>query len=416
MKRIKSLLLAVCMLLSVVMFAACGENGQTGADNSGNPVYQVKVVDGAGNPYTSGVIVRFMQNGQQIAMQKVDENGVAQKELAKGEYTVELMFTDDADKYYYEQEGLTLTAEKTSLEVKLHYKASAESQNLTVGTKDYVAYRVSTGSIYVDLTAGDRSYFLFSPAEAGTYQFSVEGEGLQIGYYGAPHFVQETNVAGDLADNKFTQSISQSMIGSDGTGTATLVIGIDSQSATSCVLNITRTGDPQWTVSDEPWTEYQCKDEIKSFTLDIKDGQKLTYIDIREATSAYNVVYNENDGYYHLNSADGPVIYINLGKSAPNASLQVVIQGDGVAGGAPIRHYFYDENGDFIKREDYTEILIEYFEAMDETYTVYPLNSDLVYIITNACSGWWDKESPDYIFEKCNPELGWLFACCYIEG
>ena len=69
-----------------------------------------------------------------------------------------------------------------------------------------------------------------------------------------------------------------------------------------------------------------------------------------------------------------------------------------------------------IKKEDYTEILTKYFDNMDETYSVYPLNEDLVYIITNACSGWWTSSDPNYIFDGCNPELGWLFACCYIEG
>ena len=252
--------------------------------------------------------------------------------------------------------------------------------------------------------------------EAGTYQFSAEGEGVQIGYYGAPHFVQETNVAEDLKDNTFTLSISADMIGTDGTGTTTLVIGIDSEAATQCVLSIERIGDPAWTVADEPWTEYNCKNEIKPFTLDIKDGQKLTYIDIRGKADDYKVVFNEADGYYHLNSENGPVIYLNLGKDAPNVSLQVVIMGDGAAGGAPIRHYFFDENGEFVKKEDYTEILMKYFDNMDENYDVYPLNEDLVYIINNACSGWWTSDDPNYIFDGCNPELGWLFACCYIEG
>ena len=239
---------------------------------------------------------------------------------------------------------------------------------------------------------------------------------MQIGYYGAPHFVQETNAAEDLANNAFTQSVNEGMIGKDSSGTAVLVIGIDSQSATECVLNIERTGDPAWNVSDEPWTEYVCKNEIKPFTLDIKDGLKLTYVDIRGKAEDYKVVFNETDGYYHMGSEDGPVVYINLGKDAPNVSLQVVIMGDGAAGGAPIRHYFYDENGEFIKKEDYTEILTKYFVNMDENYSVYPLNEDLVYIITNACSGWWTSDDPNYIFEGCNPELGWLFACCYIEG
>ena len=413
MKRIKALFLAVCMLASVVLFAACGDDAQGSANSGTDAAYKVSVVDGSGNPYTSGVIVRFLKGTEQAAMQKVNENGVAEKTLAKGDYTVELMFTDNEDKYYYEKEGLTLSADKTELRIVLYYTV-AQSQTLSAQGKEYEAYRVSTGSTYVNLTAGDRSYFLFSPAEAGTYQFRAEGEGVQIGYYGAPHFVQEANAAEDLKDNTFTQSITAGMIGTEGTGTTTLVIGIDSSSAAQCVLSIERTGDPAWNLEDEPWTEYACKNEVKPFTLDIKDGQKLTYIDIRGKAEDYKVVFNETDGYYHLNSADGPIIYINLGKDAPNASLQTVIMGDGAAGGAPIRHYFFDEDGKFIKKEDYTNILTQYFDNMDENYKVYPLNEDLVYIITNACSGWWTSSDPNYIFDGCNPELGWMFACCWV--
>lgn len=416
MKRIKALALAMCMLLSVTLFAACGNDGQGGINSGNEAAYKVKVVDSSGNPYTAGVIVRFLKNTEHVAMQKIDENGVAEKVLAKDDYTVELMFTDNEEKYHYEKEGLTLSADKTELEIVLYYAAGTESQSLHAQGKDYEAYRVSTGGTYVNLTAGDRNYFLFAPTEAGTYQFSAVGEGVQIGYYGAPHFVQEYNAAEDLKDNTFTLSISADMIGEENSGTTVLVIGIDSESATECILNIERIGDPAWTVSDEPWTEYNCKNEIKPFALDIKGGQKLKYIDIRGKTDDYKVVFNETDGYYHLNNENGPVIYLNLGKDAPNASLQVVIMGDGAAGGAPIRRYFYDENGEFIKKEDYTEILMKYFDNMDEDYDVYPLNEDLVYIITNACSGWWTSDDPNYIFDGCNPELGWLFACCYIEG
>jgi hypothetical protein len=75
---------------------------------------------------------------------------------------------------------------------------------------------------------------------------------------------------------------------------------------------------------------------------------------------------------------------------------------------------FYDDDGNFLKREDYTEILRDYFDNMDPDYGVYPLTKDLVYIIENGCSRWWDKSSPDFIFTDCNPELGWMFALCYV--
>ena len=137
-------------------------------------------------------------------------------------------------------------------------------------------------------------------------------------------------------------------------------------------------------------------------------------MDIKGTTEANQVVYNETDGYYHYGTADGPVVYMHLGKKAPYVSLQTVIQGDGPMGGAPIRRYFFDENGDFIKREDYSEILTKYFENMDQNLGVYPLTQDLIYILQNGCCGWWDAESPDYILEGCNPEIGWMFALCYL--
>ena len=75
--------------------------------------------------------------------------------------------------------------------------------------------------------------------------------------------------------------------------------------------------------------------------------------------------------------------------------------------------YFYDANGEFLKKEDYTDILRKYFENMDASAGVYPLTKDLEYIIKNGCHGWWEKDDPDYIFTDCNPEIGWMFALCY---
>lgn len=420
-KKIKALLLIAVMLLSLVLCACDGSSGtepneSTGKSTSGDPAYRVSVVDAQGKPFSSGVIVKFMQNGQQAAMQKVDENGVAEKNLPKGDYTVELMFTDSDANCYYDTESMTLSADKTQLEVVLYFAVDKEGTQLFAQGTEYTAYRVGTGSTYIDLTGGDRNYFLFSPTEAGTYQISVSGEGVQVGYYGAPHFVQQNNIAEDLMGNTFTQSISSSMIGTDNTGTVTLVIGIDAVQSGSCVLNIERIGNPAWSISEEPWTDYQIKQKVEPFTLTLKEGQSLTYVDIYGNADKYQVVYNETDGYYHLGSASGPVMYVNLGKKAPNASLQSIIGGDGHAGGAPIRKYFFDENGDFIKKEDYTILLMQYFENMDQTYGVYPLTEDLAYIIQNGCSGWWESDSPNYLFTGCNEEIGWMFACCYVEG
>ncbi|MBR2311466.1 MAG: hypothetical protein IKA47_13230 [Oscillospiraceae bacterium] len=404
LKRI-SVLLAVLVLLCATLLGACG-------GESGNVTYEVKVVDAAGTP-CSGVIVKFLQGGSQVAMQPVDAAGTAKKELPKGDYTLELVYTDDKQTGYFDPATATVSADKHSVQLTLYKAVSGEGTDLFVGGESNKAYPVAAGGTYLTVKKQERNFFLFSPTEAGTYKLSIDNKDMKLGYYGSPFFVQEQSVE-EVVDNTFTISISQSMIGTGETGTTTLVLGIDGAAEDAgCILQIIRTGDPEVTISDLPWTEYKTTHTPAPFSLN-PGGKKLTYVDIKGTTEANKVVYSEADGYYHFGTADGPVVYVHLDKKAPYVSLQTVIQGDGAMGGAPIRKYFYDESGEFVKKEDYTEILNTYFENMDKNLGVYPLNADLIYIIQNGCAGWWDTESPDFILEGCNPEIGWMFALCYL--
>ncbi len=412
-KNISALLLACLMIFSAVLLSGCSDNG--------NATYEVKVVDAQGNACSQGVIVKFLQNGSQIAMQPVNSDGVVSKELVKGDYTVELVFTDDSISGYYDTESAKLSADTTSIEVVLMNGLSGDPVDLYAKSpvsgenKDYKAYYVNAGSTYVSLEANERNYFLFVPKEAGTYKFSVDNNDMKLGYYGAPHFVQSASAV-EVTDNTFTISVSKSNIGTDGGGTSTYVIGVDGiKEKSNCVLSIIRTGDPEQSISDEPWTEYNTMCEIKPFSLELEEGKTLTYVNIEGKADDCKIVKNSTDGCYHLGTEDGPVVYVNLGPNAPYVSLQKVIMGDGLAGGAPIRKYFFDDEGNFIKKEDYTDILTTYFENMDEDLYVYPLNDDLIYIIKNGCEGWWTESSPDYIFDGCNSEIGWMFACCYVK-
>ncbi len=409
-RKVNALLLSAIMLLNIFLLCACNEN----------TTYQVKVLDSQGDPCTSGVIVKFMQSGSQVTMQPVDGNGVVEKELPKGDYTVELVFTDDESVSSYDESAAVLSADKSSVEIVLMNGVGSETSNLVAASpltgesKDYTAYYVNAGSTYVPVEAEERNYFLFVPTESGTFKVSVDNAEMKLGYYGAPHFVQSESAA-EVTDNSFTVSVSEGNIGTDGGGTSAYVIGIDGTSESgNCILTVERIGDPAYSVADEPWTEYIPTCDIAPFTLELNEGEKFTYVDIMGKTEDYQFVFSEADGLYHLGTDDGPVIYVHLGKGAPYISLQTVIQGDGPAGGAAIRKYFFDENGEFVKKEDYTELLITYFQNMDQELYVYPLNDDLIYIIRNACDGWWDETSPDYIFEGCNPEIGWMFACCYV--
>lgn len=409
MKKIRILVIAALIASFVLAMGACSE--KTPAEMT----YKVTVADAMGTPYISGVVVKFLQDGQQKAMQVVGDTGVAEKTLPTGEYTVELTFTGDADAYYYDPTGLTLTPEKTELTVTLANKP-VESVELYAAGEENPAYHAGVGSTYAQLAEGKRNYFLFTPTQAGTYKFSVTDETAVIGYYGAPHFVQNESAA-EVVDNTFTISVRAGMIGTNGTGTTVIVVGIDAGENDHCLLNIQRIGDPEHTLEDEPWIIYEPTVNLAPYTLPA--GVSLGEFDLTAAADTYKLVLNENDGFYHLGSADGALVLVRLGEDSKYlASFKTILDKTGVV------KYFFDENEEFVKKESYSECLLKYIENMDEDDLVYPLTEDLKYIIQQRgeYAGWFDPDESLYLFKDVNgeaipginEEISWLFMCCYI--
>lgn len=423
-KKIGALFMAAALMCSTMILGGCSSsdsNEDSKVDANGEVEYKVTAKDAIGNVYTSGVIAKFSQNGEQVAMQVCDENGVAAKKLKAGDYDVELSFTAGDDAYHYNKEGLKVTAEKNELEVIVAYAVDKEvSRDLYVDTKEFEAYSVGDGCTYVDLSTEDRNYFLYTPTQAGTYEISIaDDSNVEIGYYGAPHYVQSISAA-EVTDNAFTVSVSASMIGTGDTGTTVLVIGIDAADADTknCVLAVERIGDAEHTIADEPWTVYETTATLSKYSLPA--GASLAKFDIKAASDAYNLVYNETDGYYHLDSADGPLVLVYLTKDNEYVSCyKTILENTGV------NKYFYDENGEFVKKESYTDCLLEYIEYVDETNGVYPLTEDLKYIIQQAGehSGWYNADGNGYLFKDSNgvndktvnSDIAWLFMCCYIS-
>ena len=409
MKKIIALILAAICCLSVLY--GCG-----GGETSTDAVYQVSVKDALGTPYTSGVVVKFMQNGVQAGMQVVNAEGLAEKTLPKGDYTVELQFTDSNTKYVYDNADLKLTAEKTKVDVIVSYGLNDDSRPLFVTDRDYEAFSLRTGCTEIQLNSEKMSYFLFTPTEAGTYEFSLIGSDAAIGYYGAPHFVQAANAA-EVVNNRFAMSIKKDMIGTSDTGTTVLVLGVAAGEG-KAIFAIERIGDPVRTLEDEPWTPYQMVSPQTPYVHDAK--AKLTEFDL--TADSYTLVLGE-DGYYHKDTADGPLVLVRLGTKSGGSQylddFQTILEHSGVT------KYFFDENGEFVKKEKYDECLRKYFELMDEETGLYPLNEDLKYVIMQRgdYSGWFDPTNSLYLFKDenqanipgINPEISWLFMCCIAE-
>lgn len=406
MKRFNKVL---CLLAAVTV---CALSLLTGCGDAA-PGYQVKVVDALGTPYTEGVVVQFMQNGVSAGMQVVNAEGVAAKDLADGDYTVELTFTDEKAEYYYDTTDLTLSAEKKELTVTLA-KMPGEGDTLTVGNEQKKAPSVETGCTYVTLTKGERNYFIFTPTMAGKYEFSLPGSNATLGYYGAPHFVQDHHAADDPVDGKFAINVKANMIGTGDTGTTHMVLGIDAGENESATVAVVRVGEPDWDVSDEPWTTYKTTSELSQYTLPA--GSTLKEFDLK--ADGYTLV-KDDKGWYHLNTVDGPLVLMRLGeKSQYLDDFKTIVEKSRVG------KHFYDEDGKFIRKESYNECLLEYIAVMDEKSGVYPLTDDLKYIIQQRGDhyGWFDADGNQYLFrdqngEKIpgiNAEISWLFPCCYI--
>jgi len=408
MKNLKKLIIVAALMCSAMFLVACG---------GGETEYKVTVKDALGNTYGKDTIVEFYDGDTKAGMQICDENGVATKTLAKGTYTIKVTSTEKGVSYYYEE--TQVTGSKTAVDVIISNMLGEEPEVLFVSGEETDAYYVNAGCTNVELAEGERNYFLFVPTEAGMYEFSVVCDSkTDIGYYGAPHFVQE-NSAAEVKDGKFTMNITESMIGKEGTGTTIAVIGVDSEKKANAVLCIDRTGDPEKTLAEEEWTIYKKTVELSKFTLPA--GKSLVDFDVTSAAK-YNVVLNKNDGFYHLNNENGPLVVVYL---AEDPTVPYLPCFKNILDRSGVSKYVFDADGNFVEKVSYSECLLEYIEFADDATGVYPLTEDLKTIIQERGEyvGWWDSTSPSFIFKDTagmpipglNVDNAWLFMCAYVQ-
>ena len=236
-----------------------------------------------------------------------------------------------------------------------------------------------------------------------------------------PHFVRSENIAEEIVGNGFGISINESMITTEKMSGTVLVLGVEASGDTACILHVERIGDPIRTIEDEPWTVYAPTVVLHDYIQPY--GSHIADFDITASSDAYRLVYNENEGYYHLNDIDGPLVLVRLGK---NASQQYFASFQGILDHTGLCKYFYDDAGKLIKKESYDACLLEYFAYMNEDSGLYPLTKDLQYIIQQCGDfyDWFDPQSEVYIFKNedgtpvlgVNREISWLYACCYLEN
>ena len=374
-------------------------------DEAGKTTYTVKVTDYSGKAQ-SDVTVQILSGSKPVAVLTTDSTGTVSTQLKDGKYTVSLAFS--GTQKYYDKSAVTMTAAKPSLTLRV--TGTKASNPETVDSLGKI-YTVKTGATYLTVNqANVVTYFEFEPTKEGTYRFSVTG-GANVGYYGTRFFVQKREVEGSTPSS-FQMNIKESNIG------GTYLIGVTG--AKEYILVIERIGSAVLDETDIPWETYAGNPPAVKYGKN--PGQSLTYVNLTGKTSDFKPVLGA-DGVYHLNSASGKTLYVNLGPNAQYVSMYNMLGASGV-GGTKLGCVFRNSDGSVRIKEDYTDCMLQYVNCRNPqtgsaTFEVYPLTEDLMYMLKNGGqhNGWWDKDSANFLFadlgSKFNPELGWMFAVCY---
>jgi hypothetical protein len=187
------------------------------------------------------------------------------------------------------------------------------------------------------------------------------------------------------------------------------VIGIAAEDAavSACNLRVEYVDERETTVEDLPWNDLMPSGTLAAFT---KPTGTLKKFDVTD--DALQVVYNEQDGYYHVGSVQGPVLMLNLGNDSPYMDALTT-----VCGTMRLGVYVYDEQGNFVSKDSYNELIYAYNAVSDGGY--YPLDQTLADAMRTigAYMGWYDASSPMSLFGAAPvvPEHAHLFACVYVQ-
>lgn len=178
-------------------------------------------------------------------------------------------------------------------------------------------------------------------------------------------------------------------------------------------VNITVSRKDLDTSNEVEWTIYENKKAPEKFVMpsfvDVNafdDG----YVDFEDSIIDDAVL--GDDGYYHLNEKDGPVLFANLDDSI--MSLYAM------SGYGKVAAIYYDDAGEVIKKVDYTDAFNQYISALPTnssgvvTSYYYPLNADLIemYKEIGASHGWYSGTEA-WVYAS---DDAWLYACYFDEN
>lgn len=443
------------------------------AENSPIKLLKAKAVDQNGEPVAGAYLKLYYYDtvtytSKDVDVCKTDQDGIAKFMYAPLEgknYVVRLADIDEIDSDHNTPENYEIadttfavpesTASTQTMEVAFKNVAGSFSNAVTHGkvinvpyTRKYVEETSSVvetngttnGAFTVNVKTGFYTYICFLPyvspsatdnteendrlianatqAAAGKYTVTVSGgNGAKISYfvgslgymvtdeYGIPYpATAETKGVDALTETSVSLNNDTKSVRGD------CIFGISAQADCTVTVTVERTGDAV-EIPDPVLITVNPPSNLEKYP-NATAGQTLTLMPV---TGAFIAVYGD-DGYWHVNSKDGPRLLVQLKKSVARfmeLSLEKYPEGTDLKQGVL---YFngdagtegdFDENGNPLKKYDYNAVLKAYCEKVnaDGVYGV----DDKMYTMLNKLA----EMGVGLDNQSTAAEYRWLLACYY---
>lgn len=274
-----------------------------------------------------------------------------------------------------------------------------DNEDIGGGSEDdgVVTYIEHTTGLTTDVetyeldNAYDYNIFVFEPTEIGKYTISSDNSVLGIvGYNWVEEYkltdevVCETSFEWNCTD--VGQSIYVAVVSEDDVANITME-KVDAEITT---------------IPTEYYENVETPEEFV-FTWDL---DALQYVDTFDGF--VDDAYLGDDGYYHLNSEDGPIVFVDLDDAELGVSLAAVNNYGKLS-------YVEYVDGVAVLQTIFNDAFIEYAECADDDTALYPLTLDLaiMYYFVGLQNDWY---SGNGFVTVGDADDAWMFACYYIDG
>ena len=232
--------------------------------------------------------------------------------------------------------------------------------------------------------------FHIEPSQAGKYTVSCDEQKIGILSY-SEFFIPAAPSADTISQNAVVWECTE-------VGQA-IIIAVESGDG---AVTITVTREDLVQKEEVQWTIYENQVTPTAFTF-TQDAAALKTVDTKNSVADTAVL--GADGYYHLNAADGALLFVNL--NSPMSFPSMIELGR-------VKEVVQDEDLTVLSKTDFNEAMAEYTACMDSKTGLYPLTVDLmaVYQRVGNYMGWYGADG--YVGGEL--EDAWMFACQYIDG